>query len=74
MKIEILERRVHVKYSHVAVITEANEVNEKSKKIAFGNKEHQNHENRRLVLIESLHMQHCSKDVNNTRICNLFSA
>ena len=28
--------------------------------IAFGNKNTQNHENRRLGLIESLHMQHCS--------------
>ena len=27
MKIEILERRVHVKYSHVAAITEFNENN-----------------------------------------------
>ena len=27
MKIEILERRVHVKYLHVAVIIEVNEVN-----------------------------------------------
>ena len=27
MKLEILERRVHVKYSHVPVIIEVNEVN-----------------------------------------------